>query len=188
MTETRNWSDMQAMSARLLHERTGQDVAAWNKRIRAQKPTDEKALRAWLKEQGVTGYAQTMLVHETFGYPDWLVASADALIDGQYAARPALRPIFDALLEAAAGLGAVTVQARKTYVSLLTPRRTFARVQPDNRGRVNVGLRLEKQKPGGRLAPSKIHEAMPVQISLASLEELDDEALGWLQMAYDENA
>lgn len=188
MPETRDWSEMQAMSARLLKERTGQDVAAWNKRIRAQKLKDEPSLRAWLTQQGVTGYAQTMLVHETFGYPDWLVASADALIDGQYAARPALRPVFDALLETAAGLGQVTVQARKTYVSLLTPRRTFARVQPDNKGRVNVGLRLAKGKPGGRLASSKIHDSMPVQISLSSLDELDDEALGWLQKAYEENA
>lgn len=188
MTETRDWSDMQAMSARLLKERTGQDVAAWNKRIRAQKLKDEPALRAWLTTQGVTGYAQTMLVHETFGYPDWLVASADALIDGQYAARPALRPIFDALLAATASLGTVTVQARKTYVSLLTPRRTFARVQPDSKGRVNVALRLAKARPGGRLAPSKIHETMPVQFSLASLDALDDEALGWLQKAYGENA
>jgi len=179
---------MQAMSARLLRERTGQDVAAWNKRIRAHKPKDEPALRAWLTQAGVTGYAQTMLVHETFGYPDWLVASADALIDGQYAARPALRPIFDALLAATAGLGAVTVQARKTYVSLLTPRRTFARVQPDNKGRVNVALRLVKGKPGGRLAPSRIHESMPVQISFTSLDDLDGEALAWLQKAYDENA
>jgi len=187
MPETKDWSDMQALSARLLAERTGQDVAAWNRRIRAQKPKDESALRAWLTGEGVTGYAQTLLVHETFGYPEWLLASADALIDGQYAARPALRPVFDALLESAAGLGAVTVQARKTYVSLLTPRRTFARVQPDKQGRVNVGLRLAKAKPGGRLAPSKIHDSMPVQISLASLDDLDDEALSWLQKAYDEN-
>jgi hypothetical protein len=186
MTKTRDWSDMQTMSARLLHERTGQDVAAWNKRIQSQKLKDEKTLRAWLTKEGVTGYAQTMLVHETFGYPDFLVASADTLIEGQYADKPHLRPIYNALIEAAAGLGEVTIQLRKTYVSLVTPRRTFARIQPA-KTRVDVALRLEKRKPAGRLVPSKIHDTMPVQFSLTSIADLDDEALDLLQQAYDEN-
>jgi hypothetical protein len=41
-----------------------------------------------------------------------------------------LRPILNAILAAALELGEVIIQARKTYVSLVTPRRTFARVQP----------------------------------------------------------
>ncbi len=69
------------------------------------------------------------------------------------------------------------MQARKTYVSLITPRRTFARVQATTRNRLDLGLRLEKDSPGGRLTPSRIHPTMPLQISFSSLEELDDEAL-----------
>jgi hypothetical protein len=124
---------------------------------------------------------------ERFGYPDFLVASADELIEGQYADRPQLRPIFDAILEAAIGLGEVTVQARKTYVSLVSPRRTFARIQPTTRKRVDLGLRLEGQEPGGRLQPSKIHETMKLQISLSAPTEVDSEVLRWLQRAYEEN-
>jgi len=81
----------------------------------------------------------------------------------------------------------VVVQTRKTYVSLVTPRRTFARIQPTTRQRVDLGLRLEGQQPGGRLTPSKIHETMPLQISLTSLDEVDAEVLDWLQRAYDRN-
>jgi hypothetical protein len=175
------------MSARLLKERTGQDVEAWNQRIRKEHFKDEKGLRAWLSQQGVTGYAQSLLVRERFGYPDFLLASADELIDGQYVDRQQLRPIFEAIVEAAAGLGLVTIQTRKTYVSLVSPRRTFARVQPTTKNRVDLGLRLERQKPGGRLLPSKIHETMPLQISLTSLDEVDSEVLDWLQQAYDQN-
>ena len=144
--------------------------------------------RAWLTSKGVSGYAQNMLVMERFGYPDFLLASADELVDGQYADRPQLRPILDALLEAAAGLGEVTIQTRKTYVSLVSPRRTFARIQPTTKTRVDLGLRLERQKPAGRLQPSKIHETMPIQISLATASEVDAEALGWLQKAYEQNS
>jgi hypothetical protein len=176
------------MSARLLQERTGEDVAAWKRRIAKEQFKDEKSLRAWLTKQGVTGYAQSLLVWERFGYPDFLVASADELIDGQYADRPGLRPIFEALIDAAAGLGEVTIQTRKTYVSLVTPRRTFARIQPTTKNRVDLSLRLQGHKPGGRLQPSKIHETTPLQISLTSVDDVDSEVLNWLQEAYDQNS
>jgi hypothetical protein len=81
----------------------------------------------------------------------------------------------------------VTIQTRKTYVSLLTPRRTFARVQPTTKNRVEVGLRIEGQKPSGRLQPSTIHETMKLQIGLNSVEQIDAEVLSWLRRAYDEN-
>src|SRR5881409_2673914 len=156
MAQTRDWHGMKDMSARLLKERTGEGVDAWNRRIKRERLDDEGSLRAWLTKQGVTGYAQTLLVMERFGYPDFLTATADDLIDGQYADRPHLRPILDAILTAAEGLGDVTIQARKTYVSLVSPRRTFARVQPTTKQRVDLGLRLEDVKPGGRMQASKI--------------------------------
>ncbi len=187
MAQIRDWQSMKAMSARLLQERTGLDVTAWNQRIQAQHFKDEKALRAWLAKQGVTGYAQTFLVMEHFGYPDFMQATADELIQGQYADRPQLRPIFEAILGAAAGLEDVAIQARKTYVSLVTARRTFARVQPTTRQRVDLALRLEGQKPGGRLQPSRIHATTPLQISLTTPEDVDAEVLDWLQKAYEQN-
>jgi hypothetical protein len=188
MVKIRDWKSMNELSARLLQERTGENVATWNRRIAEEQFQDEKSLRAWLTKQGVTGYAQSLLVMERFGYPDFLLASAEDLIDGQYADRPKLRPIFDAIIEAAAALGAVTIQARKTYVSLVTPRRTFARIQPTSKNRVDLGLRLEGHKPGGRLQPSKIQETMRLQTSLTSVNDIDSEVLNWLQEAYDQNS
>jgi hypothetical protein len=187
MAQTRDWQGMKDMSARLLKERTGADVDTWNQRITTEGFADEQALRIWLTAQGVTGYAQSLLVMERSGYPAFFLASADALIQGQYADRPQLRPIFDAIVDAAAALGEVVVQTRKTYVSLVSPRRTFARIQPTTRQRVDLGLRLEGLAPGGRLLPSKIHETMPLQISLTALVEVDAEVLAWLQQAYDQN-
>jgi hypothetical protein len=187
MTQIRDWQGFRDMSVRLLKERTGEDVGIWNQRIKDECLNDKEELRAWLTRQGVTGYAQSLLVMERFGYPDFFLASADELIQGQYADRPQLRPILDAIIEAASGLGDVIIQTRKTFVSLVSPRRTFARVQPTTKKRVNLGLRLEGRKPGGRLQPSKIHENMPLQISLATRDEVDSEVLDWLQRAYDEN-
>ena len=182
-----DWNRNRDMWIRVLEKQTGEGLEHWNKRVRKENVKDEQSLRAWLKQQGVTGYAESLLVMERFGYPDFVSASADELIEGQYADRPHLRPIYDAIIAAVMGMGEVTIQTRKTYVSLLTPRRTFARVQPTTKNRVDVGLRFEGQKPGGRLQPSTIHETMKLQISLASVDELDAEVLNWLRQAYDEN-
>jgi hypothetical protein len=176
------------MSARLLQERTGKNVDSWNCRVKRNRFTNEPGLRAWLTEQGVTGYPQSLLVMERFGYPDYLLASAEELISAQYQDRPHLRPILDAIIDAAAGFGEIVVQARKGYVSLVTPRRTFARVQATTKNRVDLCLRLKSQLRTGRLRPSKLHENMGLGIRLTTTDEVDSEVLGWLQKAYEQNS
>jgi hypothetical protein len=115
-------------------------------------------------------------------------AEADGLVAGQYSDRPQLRPVLDAVLAALPALGPVTVQARKTFVSLVTPRRTFAVVQPTTRSRVDLGLRLEHEHPGGRLLAARDIGAATVRIPLTRPEDVDAEVLGWLRRAYQENA
>src|SRR2546430_10736654 len=121
MAKTRDWQGMKDMSARLVKERSGEGVETWNRRIKRERLDDEESLRVWLTKQGVTGYAQSLLVMERFGYPDFLLATADELIDGQYAGRAQLRPIFDALIDAAAGSGPVAIPARKPHLPLTSP-------------------------------------------------------------------
>ena len=73
---------------RLLKERTGENVDAWNRRVKGKCFKDEKSLRAWLTEQGVSGYAQSLLVMERFGYPDFLSRFSRATHGARYADRP----------------------------------------------------------------------------------------------------
>jgi hypothetical protein len=188
--EVGTWQAMRDRSARLLRERTGTDVAEWNQRVLDSGIGTESELRAWLAERGVTGYAQMLLVMERFGYPDFLLASAAELIDGQYADRPGLRPVLDRLLALAAAVGEVHVQARKTYVSLVAPKRAFALVRPTTRTRVDLGLRLPEQAPAGRLerATSLGNDTMTVRIGLHRVADVDDEVADWLGRAYAANA
>ena len=187
MTNVLDWNSNRDMWIRVLKKQTGRGLEYWSTRLNSQSFEDEKSLRTWLTEQGITGYAANLLVMERFGYPDWISASANELIEAQYADRLHLRPIYHAIINAVSEFGEFTIQARKTYVSLLTPRRTFARVRPSTKKRVDVGLRLEGRMPGGRLQPCKMQETMKVQISLTSLAELDSDALNWLRLAYEEN-
>ncbi len=118
---------------------------------------------------------------------DYVVASAEELLEAQYANRPKRRPVFDALINAAVDLGEVIIQTRKTNVSLITPRRTFARIKATTRSRIDLGLRVEGQAASERLQPSRIHETTPLQISLTRPDEVDSEVLAWLRRPYEQN-
>lgn len=118
--------------------------------------------------------------------PRLLSPEAVQLIDGQYADRPHLRPILDAVLAALPALGPVAIEARKTVVSLVTPRRVFAVVQATTKTRVDLGLRLDGPS-GARLQPAKNLGPATVRIPLTGPAELDDEALGWLRLSFEQN-
>jgi Domain of unknown function (DUF5655) len=187
MTTTQDWRRNKDTWIRILERQTGEGLEAWKRRMRKHRFRDEKHFRTWLSQRNVTGYAQQLLVMERFGYPDFILATADQLINRQYADAPELRAVYDAIVKAATRCGDLTIQARKTFVSLVSPRRTFARIQRGT-GRVNLGLRLDGQRPGGRLVPSKIHDTMRLQVSLTDVAEVDGELKGWLKRAYAQSA
>jgi hypothetical protein len=124
---------------------------------------------------------------------DYLVVDGDddpdALIEGQYADRPQLRPILDAVLALLPALGPATVQARKTIVSLVSPRRTFAVVRATTKDRVDLGLRLDNAEPGGRMQSAKGigGGGATMRIALRRPEDIDEEVRGLMRRAYEEN-
>ncbi|MFZ0919073.1 MAG: DUF5655 domain-containing protein [Candidatus Dormiibacterota bacterium] len=185
----RTWLEMRERIEQILERRTGESVDVWGARVAALGDLDETQLRTWLTERGVTGYPQMILVMERFGYPDYLLASADELIDGQYTDRPQLRPVLDELLLRAADIGEVDVQARKTYVTLVTPKRTFALIRATTRDRVDLGLRLPGVDVGGRLlaAPGLGNDYVNVRIVLQTPDDVDDLVVEWLRKAYAAN-
>ncbi|HEY4017264.1 MAG TPA: DUF5655 domain-containing protein [Pseudonocardiaceae bacterium] len=185
----RTWEPMRQRIHAQLERQTSRGVAQWNADIAKAEPPDQDALRAWLTEHDVTGYPQMLLVWETFGYPDFLAAGSDELIGNQYADRQHLRPIFDAVIAAVSGFDGIEVQARKTYVALLSPRRTFGIVKASTKTRIDVGLRLSNPAPHGRLLPAKSlgNDTITVRVGLEKPDDLDAEAIGWFERAYEEN-
>jgi hypothetical protein len=189
MAQVRGWGEMLADIERRLVASTGEGVGTWAARVRAAGLDTEPGIRAWLTEHGVTGYGQMVLVMERFGYPDFLTATPDALVEGQYADKPQLRPIYDAAVTAALGVGEAHVQARKGYVSLVGSRRTFAVLQASTRTRVDLGLRLAGRRPGGRLLPATSigNGTSTVRVALTSVEDVDDEVVDLLAESYAAN-
>lgn len=183
----RDWSEHRNRVIDMLERRTGQGLEEWNRRVAQSGAGTEDELRAWLTAQAVTGYPRMLLVMERFGYPDYLTRASDQLIDEQYTDRPALRPILDAVVATALTVGDVTVQARKTYVGLVTPRRSFALVRATTRQRVDLGLRLPDEPPTERLraVPRGVgQDAFVRAIALTALDEVDDGVADALARAY----
>jgi hypothetical protein len=183
---TLDWRADRARWVKTLEARTGKTLPDWNRRIRAGRFRDVHHLRRWLSKNGVTGYPQQLLVMERFGYPDHVLTNGTRLIADQYADRPQLRAIFDAVVTAAQDCGPVVVQARKAFVALATSRRTFARVQATTRTRVDLGLRLDGQQAGGRLRSNR-HDTMRLRVALANAGEVDSAVLGWIRRARSES-
>ena len=182
------WDHIRLWEIGQLQNATGSGLEHWLARIRDLNPPTEAALREWLGTQGVSGYPRALLVHETFGYPDSTVRAADELLDAQYADRPTLRPILDAVLLYAGDLDEVAIQTRTTHVALSGPQRTFAVVQPTTRHRVDLGLRIAMPAaaPSTRLRPTvELGADFPVRIPLTAASQVDSEVAAWLKHAYD---
>src|SRR4029453_12032388 len=112
--KTRDWSHYRDMWIRVLEKKTGQGLSHWNAIIRKQKFTDEHSLRDWLAQQGINGYAKQILVMERFCFPDFLTTPADELIDAQYADRPHLRRVYEAIIRPAISVSLLSRRAKDT--------------------------------------------------------------------------
>jgi Domain of unknown function (DUF5655)/Domain of unknown function (DUF4287) len=109
--------------------------------------------------------------------------SADNLVDAQYAGpKGALRPIYEAVVEAARSFGEdVEVVPKKTGVSLRRSKQ-FAVIEAASAKRVQLGIQLKGEATTDRLLTG--NAMCSHKVNLAAPEEVDDELLGWLRTAY----
>ena len=173
---------------RNLEERTGRTFAAWVKLAKAKGPKDRKALQQWLRdEHGLsTNYAWWVASGENGGAaaydPERMV---DELYSGQ---REALRPLHDALLDAAFALGEdVKASPCQTMVPLYR-KHCFAEITPATKAAVDLKLALGRDvEATGRLEPLRGgmgDDRVTHRIRIASRKEIDGEVKRWLKAAY----
>lgn len=105
------------------------------------------------------------------------------LVAAMYEGREHLRPIHDAVISIAEGLGAdVELAPKKTYVSLRRSKQ-FGSVGPATKTRVEVCFNLAGKEPEGRLQAAKGMATHKVRAS--SVDEVDAELAAWLREAYE---
>lgn len=112
------------------------------------------------------------------------LTARDRLGFGATTAAPTEGPLLARLLAVVRALGPVEEAPKKGYVSLRR-RKQFAMLQPTAR-LVNVGLILPGVEPSGRLERAGTWNALFThRVRLATVEQVDDELVGWLRQAYD---
>jgi hypothetical protein len=160
--------------------KTGHPLDHWVALVRTEGLSGHGPVVKWLMaEHGFTrGYAGTVawaLREET--------VTPYELVEAQYADRPALRPILDAVRKAIPA--GATEGARKTYVTWSNGRQ-FALLQPSTKARTDLGLVLEDVPPTGRLraAGSFGSGRITHRVARAGPRDVDAEVKRWLREAF----
>jgi len=108
----------------------------------------------------------------------------DDLVEAQYAgAKAALRPIYEALVRAATGLGEdVEAAPKKTAVSLRRSKQ-FAVIEAPSAKRIQLGIQLKGAPTTDRLLAG--NAMCSHKVNITAVEDVDDELMGWLREAYE---
>jgi hypothetical protein len=172
-----------------LPAKTGRILDEWVELVLAHGQAQRKERVAWLKAEHGLGHVTAEVI---VGYAAEREGSApppiDDLVAFQYGGpKVALRPLYECLAAEALALGDdVALEPRKTMVSL-TRGRQFALIQPTNRTRIDLGVRLNGVAACGRLIEAAEFGSgnMTHRIPISCEAEIDDELRGWLRAAYE---
>lgn len=184
-------SDMMNSVSDSMKERTGKTLEEWVEVVKVSgiDPLDQKSVRNWLKsEHGILQNSQWAIADAAARAAGWVRPSVEGYIDAQYQGEKAvLRPIFDALREIIEGLGEdVAVEGRGGYTPFVR-KRQFAAVQASTKTRVDLGLRFKEAPESALLSTSSLPGQSTHKVGLSSVEDITDELVGLIRLAYEQN-
>lgn len=181
-----------------MKQKTGRSVEEWIHLVQKEGPADEEERRAWLKDKHGLGTNYAWWIAEKSvgkgadSSPETYLKQADKYVVDMFSgAKAGLRPVYDALLKLARGLGAdVKVCPCQTIVPFYR-KHVFAQIKPTTRTRIDLGLALKDRKvpkrligTGGLAKKDRISHRMEI----ASVSDIDDEVKKWLKRAYEMDA
>ncbi len=183
-------ADMMSSLTDSMKERTGKTLEEWVAAVQDAEldPLDQKSVRNWLKERGVLQNSQWTIADAAARAAGWERPSVEAYIDSQYQGKKAaLRPIFDALREILEELGEdVSVEGRGGYTPFVR-KRQFAAVKASTRKRVDLGLRFRQAPDSDLLSTTSLPGQSTHKIGFTSLEQITDEVIELIRLAYEQN-
>ncbi|MGW8123378.1 DUF4287 domain-containing protein [Roseivirga echinicomitans] len=173
-----------------LPEKTGKPLTEWHALLATSGLQKHGEIIKMLKgEHGVThGFAN--LIAQLYLKPDLLEnKEADDPDEDLLAGKEGISEVYKkakALFENING--EVEFAYKKTYISLRTPKKQFALLQPSTKTRVDIGLNLKGVEPEGVVATAGSWNSMVThRIKLSSVEEVDASLATWVQKAYEAN-
>ncbi len=183
-------ADMMTSVTDSMKERTGKTLEEWVAAVQSTgiDPLDQKAVRSWLKRQGVLQNTQWTIADAAAQAAGWERPSVEGYIDSQYQGEKApLRAIFDALREIIEGLGGdVSVEGRGGYTPFVR-KRQFAAVKATTKTRVDLGLRFKQAPDSDLLSTNSLPGQSTHKLGLTSVEQITDEVIELIRLAYEHN-
>lgn len=173
-------------------EKTGKSLDQWSAVLKASGLVKHGELMKVLKgEHGVThGFANTISL--LYLKPEILnrkSVSGDEADEKLLAGKETIAEIYKgAKAQFEAIKGDVEFAYKDTYISLRTPKKQFALLQPSTRTRVDVGLNLKGVPPEGSIESAGSWNGMVThRVKLTEASQVDKNLAFWLQKAYDAN-
>ena len=183
-------SDMMDSVTDSMKARTGKTLEEWVAAVQFAgiDAMDQKAVRNWLKKQGVLQNSQWAIADAAARAAGWERPSVEGYIDSQYTDEKSnLRPIFDALRDIIEALGGdVTVEGRGGYTPFVR-KRQFAAVQASTKTRVDLGLRFKQAPDSPLLNTSSLPGQSTHKLGLTSPEQITAEVRELIRLAYEQN-
>jgi predicted transport protein len=169
-----------------LKEKTGHSLDEWKILIAAQNFTKHGEITKFLKEtHGVThGYASTIAL-KVMGSDADSASDTDELIVNQYKGKEPLKAFYDKLISEIQNFdGEFEIAPKKTYVSLRR-KKQFIILNPASKTRFEIGFNLKGTDATGKLQNEKPDGICSHKISLSEINEIDQEVIDWIKMAFD---
>ncbi|MDP2315658.1 MAG: DUF5655 domain-containing protein [Pseudomonadota bacterium] len=176
--------DLVATQMANLATATNVPIEHWHRRVRERLDAGESPgnVQTWLRTEHGMGHGNAGMLVTIVGRGD---TTGDELVEAQYAgAKAALRPIYEYVLAVAGALGDdVEVSPKKTSVSFRRNKQ-FALVTPATNSRIDLGFNFKGHAPTARLKEEPPGRMCSHVVRVTSVEDIDDEVLGWLRTAY----
>lgn len=168
-----------------MKEKTGKTLEEWLAITQPVGLEKHGQIVKFLKsDHGITHGFANLVAHKTLEAK--VPTESQDLVEIQYANKPNLKPIYDALIAIAQNLGSdMNLSPKKAYVSLRA-KKQFALIQPSTKTRVDLGINLPGKDPVGRLEKSGSFNAMVShRVRLTDVADVDDEIKSFLKEAYE---
>lgn len=168
-----------------LEKNTGKSLDQWIELVQAQNFSKHKETIDWLKNShGLTYGFANLIAHKSKGSDAGSSHDQKELIQKQYQGKEHLKGIYDYLIAKIEAMGDdVEIAPKISYVSLRR-KKQFAILNPATKSRFEIGLNLKGTEPTDRLLAEKPHAMCSHKIQLTDLDQIDEEVLGWIQLAY----
>jgi hypothetical protein len=172
-----------------LPEKTGKSLDQWLQYLKTTSLAKHGEVVKHLKTEFKVTHGFANLVSHYFLNPISDTESDDNDLDtGLLTGK---EPITKVFLEAKSMFealnGEVEFAYKKTYISLRTPKKQFAILQPSTKDRVDIGLNLKGVAPEGIVQAAGSWNGMVThRIKVGAIDDLKG-LEAWIQKAYDEN-